>query len=231
MADPVDLENFESVDLGRKVSNLTYQVNLSMKDRIDLPDEAAYRAAVEHRGHLRAMKDEVARVMQPLIDGATKHLNMLRDTRKSMEEPLSKAVILIDSALASYERDAKSRAILAQHAEEMKEVKKRDEIVQDLRAKGMIKEAKEVLVAPLPEVPAAGGNLVPNVSGFSKRTNWSAQVTDFPALVKAVAEGKAPMECLLPNDTVLNSLARAAKSSLDLPGVKSTSTQSRTQRR
>jgi len=40
-------------------------------------------------------------------------------------------------------------------------------------------------------------------------------------LVRAVAEGKAHINCLSPNMVFLNSLAKSYKDTLNLPGVKS----------
>lgn len=65
---------------------------------------------------------------------------------------------------------------------------------------------------------------VQKVEGVSTREVWSAEVVDVMALVKAVAEGKAPLNFLQVNTTVLNAQARATKDSLSFPGVKFIST-------
>jgi len=58
------------------------------------------------------------------------------------------------------------------------------------------------------------------VSGISSRENWSAQVTDKAALVKAAAENPAYLAYLEPDMKSLNALARAQKNALAIPGVK-----------
>lgn len=58
------------------------------------------------------------------------------------------------------------------------------------------------------------------VAGVAGRVNYAAQVDDFMALVRAVAEGKAPAECLVANDKFLGAQARAFKKAGPLyPGV------------
>src|SRR3990167_2714740 len=61
----------------------------------------------------------------------------------------------------------------------------------------------------------------PKVEGLTYRETWAATVTDKLTLIKAVADGKAPLAFVEPNYTVLNQAARAMKEELNLtPGVK-----------
>lgn len=77
------------------------------------------------------------------------------------------------------------------------------------------------VVAPRPVfVPVPPSAPPPAAVGVSFRDNWTAVVTDFPALVNAVAAGMAPITLLLANTTALNSMARALKGALHLPGVR-----------
>ena len=73
--------------------------------------------------------------------------------------------------------------------------------------------AQVVTVAP--DVEQAG-----KVSGISGRTTYAAQIDDLLALVKAVAEGKAPIEAIQADTKFLNAQARAFKKQGQLyPGV------------
>lgn len=73
--------------------------------------------------------------------------------------------------------------------------------------------ANVVTVTPTVEAPA-------KVSGISNRSTFSAEVTDLMALVKAVAEGKAPIECIAAETKFLGAQARAFKKAGQLyPGV------------
>lgn len=60
------------------------------------------------------------------------------------------------------------------------------------------------------------------VSGISTRLTYRAEVTDMMALVRAVAQGTAPIECLQADTKFLGQMARAFKKSGQIyPGVQS----------
>jgi hypothetical protein len=73
--------------------------------------------------------------------------------------------------------------------------------------------SQAVTVTPIASAPA-------KVTGISSRTNHVAEVTDLMALVKAVADGKAPIQCLVADTKFLNAQAKAFKRDGELyPGV------------
>jgi hypothetical protein len=73
--------------------------------------------------------------------------------------------------------------------------------------------ANVVTVVPTVEAPA-------KVSGISGRTTYTAQIDNLLELVKAVAEGKAPIEAIQADAKFLNAQARAFKKQGQLyPGV------------
>ena len=60
----------------------------------------------------------------------------------------------------------------------------------------------------------------PKVTGISTREVWKAEVTDLAALVKAIAEGKAPLALVQANTTVVGQQARSLKQDFVAPGIK-----------
>ncbi|HEU4401903.1 MAG TPA: hypothetical protein VFT43_07335, partial [Candidatus Polarisedimenticolia bacterium] len=60
---------------------------------------------------------------------------------------------------------------------------------------------------------------VPKEAGVTFRDAWKARVDDAMALVKAVAEGKAPLAYLTVNQAALDAQARVLKGELRVPGV------------
>lgn len=56
--------------------------------------------------------------------------------------------------------------------------------------------------------------------GVTMRDNWKAEVTSVSELCKAIAEGKASENLVLPNQPALNSLARAMRAAMNVPGVR-----------
>lgn len=76
--------------------------------------------------------------------------------------------------------------------------------------------AQEPIYIPPVVVPKA----VPKMQGGPVyRETWFAEVTDIKALCMAVATGKAPAECVMGNMPVLNKMAVALRSSLNIDGV------------
>src|ERR1017187_5584389 len=81
-------------------------------------------------------------------------------------------------------------------------------------------QVDEIFDAPVQVVAAPVQPTYQRAAGISApRANWSAEVTDMKALVKAVAAGKVSYEYLLPNQTALNARAKADKSTMNIPGV------------
>jgi hypothetical protein len=56
--------------------------------------------------------------------------------------------------------------------------------------------------------------------GISTSDKWSAEVTDFFALVRGVVNDEAPTDVLQPNQKRLDEMARALRDGLKIPGVK-----------
>jgi hypothetical protein len=83
----------------------------------------------------------------------------------------------------------------------------------DARLAKAIEKGTIAVVSNQVAAPAA------KVAGVTGTTTYKAEVTDLPALVKAVAAGKASIEWLLPNEQALNALARATKGTATIPGV------------
>ncbi len=79
-------------------------------------------------------------------------------------------------------------------------------------------EAANTMSEVLTHTPTAVA--APKVAGISTRMTYTANVSDLKALVEAVAEGNAPLECLTPDTTFLGAQARAYKKPGQLfPGV------------
>lgn len=96
--------------------------------------------------------------------------------------------------------------------------------------------AEQIISAPIDSTPAwvppvILQSSVPKIEGLSSRNTWKARVkgdpgtpeheANFLLLVKAVAEGKAPMSLLKLNDAALNQLGKAMKTQLNVPGCES----------
>jgi hypothetical protein len=61
----------------------------------------------------------------------------------------------------------------------------------------------------------------PKLAGTAEVTYWKCEVTDLKALVLAVASGKAPLNYIQADTTVIGSAVRNQKKFFSCPGVKS----------
>lgn len=62
------------------------------------------------------------------------------------------------------------------------------------------------------------------LEGVSFVEQWSCEVDDPMAIIKAVAEGRAPVSVVVPDMKVLNGLARSLKSAFNVPGARAVCT-------
>lgn len=80
------------------------------------------------------------------------------------------------------------------------------------------------IVTPAPVfAPAPPPPMAPTVEGVSHAETWTAEVTDLPRLVQAIAAGVQPITLVLPNSVALNGLARSLKGAMVVPGVRAVS--------
>lgn len=119
---------------------------------------------------------------------------------REQQEAARKAQEEAQAAAAAGNQEAAARAMIQAQA------------AQEQAAMAAV-TANVVTAAPAVEAPA-------KVSGISGRMTFSADVTNLLELVKAVAEGKAPIEAIQADMKFLNAQARAFKNPSQLyPGV------------
>jgi hypothetical protein len=82
-------------------------------------------------------------------------------------------------------------------------------------------EQAEAILKEKPYVPTVKiVSEVPKIKGAYVRETWSAEGFDLMLTVKAIVEGRAPIQAVKYDETWLNSQARAYKEKLKIPGVK-----------
>lgn len=140
---------------------------------------------------------------------------------KPFEEVKAKGGRLI----AIYQDEQRQKQKILEEAQRQEQLRKAGEQqaqeAQTLWKEGRESEAVALLDAAPIMTPVAVPVDVPKVAGISKaKEKYTAEVTDFPALVKAVAEGKVPILALCPDQKFLDKQADAMKTLLRYPGVK-----------
>lgn len=169
---------------------------------------------------LLAIKDlrrEIDAVFDPVVSQAWKAHKEAVCAKKKVEAPLAEAEEILKPRISAW---------MAQEAANRRETEKSlaDDIALNLAAlaakNGDAQKAEAILngqgpaIAPVILPPAA------KVAGISTRDNWAAEVTDFRALIRAVADGKWPSNLLQPDQTALNNMAKSLRGELNIPGVR-----------
>ena len=123
------------------------------------------------------------------------------------------------------ERSANDALIQAQEAAARGDLQAAESARQTARAQLEVAEQRRELgtesmqLAQVLSLPGAALT-PPRIDGLAGRTTYTAEVTDFMVLVRAVAAGQAPTECLRADDKFLAAQARAfRKTGVLYPGV------------
>lgn len=168
--------------------------------------------------YIRAVDD----FMDPIVRAADLSLKTARSQRDSLRNPALELKRTLGSDMEAWDRAERDRLRREQDRlahEAQAEAQAAALLAADARddegAVAAIAAAEAPIVAFAPPPPEP-----PKADGVSYRVTWSAEVTDLLALVQAVAAGQVPLKVLQPDSTVLNTMARALKESLALPGVK-----------
>lgn len=85
-------------------------------------------------------------------------------------------------------------------------------------------EVAAVVSEPVTVAPVVLPKATPKLQGGPVyREVWSAECVDVVVLCRAVSEGKASRECVLPNMPALNKMATALKNTMNIPGIRAVS--------
>ncbi len=167
------------------------------KEFLDQAESTLKRAMVTYSNEQERLAAEARRKAE---EEARIERERLAKIEREQAEAAAKAQAEAQAAAEAGDKEAAAKAMQA--AQEAQE-----------QAAMAAMTANVVTVTPAVEAPA-------KVSGISSRSTFSAEVIDLMELVKAVAEGKAPIECIAPDTKFLGAQARAFKKAGQLyPGV------------
>jgi dGTP triphosphohydrolase len=177
---------------------------------------------------IKGLRKKIADTFDPIIYKAhAAHKEAL--TQKSLiEASLVTAEKYLNGQVTAYHQEIEKKRreeeeIARQKAikEEMERRKAEEEarIAQaaELEAAGATEEAEALMVETIEENEKPMEVYIPPPT--TQKVDFSARVVDMKKLIKAVAEGRAPVNCLEANATVLNGLARSLKREMKIDGV------------
>jgi hypothetical protein len=210
---------------------------LSMPDlahQLIIKSNEQYIQAAEMLRVIKGLRGEIDELLDPIIAAAHATHKEAVGQKKKVEGPLVDAEIVIKGKRVVWaneqERLRREEEQRQQREAEERENERRLAESTRLAEQGNVEEAIEVLEEEV-DVPAVRvESYVPKVEGVSQRTTWYAEVTSLRELVKAVSEGRAPIECIEANMPFLNKQATAFRGGLDIAGVKARSKTSETVR-
>lgn len=199
---------------------------------IQVVDAASYARAAEIGQILTAFVKKAEALFNPHIERAYATWNGLTKERKAFIDPLQAAIATVKARGVKWSQDEEEKTKAAQRLADAESARlAREEadrkVVEAERARAqgdvetareLVQEAEEIRQSPPPGAHVQSA--VPKVAGVGVRANWVHEVTDFKALVKAVAEGKVSMEALQANDTYLRGRAKTDKNTWACPGVR-----------
>ncbi len=176
---------------------------------------------------IKEMRAEVAETFEKACAAAFAAHREITGMRAKADGLLNEAERIIKDKLGAYaqemRRKADEEARLLREAEERRLAEERESAIKEAEASGA--DAEEVTAlceAPLP--PVVIPRTAPaKVAGVSLGTDYDAELMSLPQLVSFVAANPGQMGLLLPNMPALKSLARATKSTMQIPGVRFTS--------
>jgi len=194
--------------------------------------------------NIKALRKKIADTFDPIIKKANETHKEAINQKKVIEAPLVVAEQYLNTQVTAYKREQdrirrdeeerlRLEAIRIAADQRQKDEDANLAKAAELEAAGAVEEAEALITetieekekpltvtVPPPETPKV------KLEGATVVEYWHAEVTNFRELVKAVANGQADLDCLEPNITVLNGLARRLKKEMAVPGVKAVSTSS-----
>jgi hypothetical protein len=191
-------------------------------DALTVTNQASYDLAQSINEQALKNKKAFHAWFDPIDDASKKQRQATIAQGKKIDEPLDYVIATTGSRAAKWMADEREKAAAAQREADAKARKKAEDeqlaaaqLLQDL---GMDEAAEEALAAE-PVIERQKVVAPVQAAGASVRTYYSAQVDDLLTLVKAVAEGKAPLACIEASMTYLNGRARLEQGAFNVPGV------------
>ena len=174
------------------------------------------------------MEKKIDKTFDPLCKATNEAHKAATKAKADAKAPVTEAKGIVRSEIESYNeiqrdiRAARERAAQeeAQRKAETEQIAK----AASLEAQGHRELAAQVLDAPVVVPVIALPTVKEEVRGATFVEVWHAEVLDMNALLRAILSGAAPMEAIMPNDKIINNLAKM-KGAVQWAGVRVWSTQ------
>lgn len=196
-------------------------------DSLEVVDQKSYDLANVYNKRAYEGKKAFHAWFDPIDEASKKARQAVIAQGKKIDEPFDYIIKVTGSKAATWMRAEKARIEEEKRKAEADARRKAEEeqlrAAEILEAEGLTAAAEAMLdSAPVVEKIVIDGPAKDN--GVYYRDVWGAEVVSLSDLVKAVAEGKAPLLAIQANEAYLGQWARMSKGTETIPGVKVTNT-------
>jgi len=201
-------------EIGEKALMIVEQAQLIRA----ISDKEDYSRANECRNMLLQAMADVRADYDDLAANAYKSWKSILARRSHYYDPCEAAAKILKVLMAEYVTKEEQERINEQNRLRTEEIKRAEDARLE-EAQACPEIADEILARPLAVAPV----VIPkeNLGGPVFKTIWDAEVYDLDLLIKAVSNGAAPRECLMPDTKFLRRQAVAFQDRLNLAGVRS----------
>lgn len=141
-------------------------------------------------------------------------------------EPIDEADAYLRDGVAQWHLQEQAR-IRAEEAEERKRAREEAEVerlrqLEEAIDEGDDEQAEEIIEAPVESFEPAPERVAPayKAQGVSTQTRWKGECFSLPALLKAVAAGRAPLKLIKVDQSALNAFATSCDGETKVPGIR-----------
>jgi len=173
----------------------------------------------------KAMMKSIDAAYDDIITAAHETHKKAVAKKKLFYLPVKEGTTYVKSIMSTYDEEHE-RIRREAETKLRKEAMKREEEARlqaaiEAEKAGQNEAAEKIMEEPIIEPVVIVPKSTPKLQGGPiYRTIWDAEVFDFKALVKAVADEKVSINALLPNQSFLKSQATDYKKTLNFPGVR-----------
>jgi hypothetical protein len=169
-------------------------------------------ASKERESWFKSVKQRIDAIKAPILSAEKEDCGSIDQEKLRLGREITAWDIKVRREREEEERKAREEA----------EKQAREEQLQravELEASGDLQQAEAVL-EEAPYIPPViiQAPTAPKVQGKVSRKTYKARVTDLKALVKAVADGKAPLGAIMADTSYINKQAANDKENFSMPG-------------
>jgi len=192
---------------------------------IIITDQVSYTATAGLLINIADLERQIIDHHKPIKDAAYAAHKAACAAEKRLLDPLALAKSTVKRSIAGWEveqeRIRREAERQAEEAARKAEEEARISLAVEAEAAGASEETtQEILATPIPMTRPVAVPTFQRAEGVSTQQRWKADLVDIKALCRAIADGRASTELVQPNMVALNAMARAMKSTFNVPGVR-----------